>query len=488
MGSLDKYCRICALCVRPDHLLKLWDDSGGGEDEKSETANCDKIRNFLGFEVSYEDRLPKQVCVQCINNLDYCVQFVDKCRRIESLLQRGLDLDYVANEIDYRYTYLFPSPYGGQENRPTYPDLPDTDVPYFGSTRSTDEPVPQERHVNERTHPREQENSHYHPREFQGDQEGYIPPAGGLQDTQTSVVKMTPDEEKVPMYRNDVSVDNLVVEIEPNDIFPKKSGGVKPEYPWKVGGATKKSNLIKDRKIEVSRERSVLSIEKQSPGKRVRSILPKADAPGTSSFGVAPPLKTSPTPQSSSSPGTGQGQIMIPVTLKTPCKVCNKFIVASSLNDLKNHVCSLVDEKKVLCPDLSCGKKFSSKNALKYHQKHCHPTSPPVQKKEVDIMLIATSELVGAGDKDKGELQLIGNQENFSSNLGGYLDVTHPNRPKRSFVCPYKGCMKSYTAKNYLVQHERIHTGERPYSCKNCGKDFSRVLDMKKHQLLKVCY
>ena len=40
-----------------------------------------------------------------------------RCRRVESLLQRGLDVDYVAQEADYRYTYLFPSPYSGPERR-----------------------------------------------------------------------------------------------------------------------------------------------------------------------------------------------------------------------------------------------------------------------------------------------------------------------------------------------------------------------------------
>jgi len=57
----------------------------------------------------------------------------------------------------------------------------------------------------------------------------------------------------------------------------------------------------------------------------------------------------------------------------------------------------------------------------------------------------------------------------------------------KPFTCPYSGCQKSYNAKMYLVQHERLHTGERPFSCKHCGKGFSRILDMKKHSLLKVC-
>ena len=58
----------------------------------------------------------------------------------------------------------------------------------------------------------------------------------------------------------------------------------------------------------------------------MRSILPKFEAPTSK-------------PASSPSSVKGVNQIMIPVTLKTPCKSCNKLIVASSLNDLKNHIC-----------------------------------------------------------------------------------------------------------------------------------------------------
>ena len=75
MGSLDKYCRLCATNVRPDTLVKLYAENGNG---RTETNNVAKLRNFLQFNISVEDRLPKSVCVQCITNLDYCIQFVDR--------------------------------------------------------------------------------------------------------------------------------------------------------------------------------------------------------------------------------------------------------------------------------------------------------------------------------------------------------------------------------------------------------------------------
>jgi len=282
----------------------------------------------------------------------------------------------------------------------------------------------------------------------------------------------------------------MVVEIEPNDLFPRKAGNVKQEYPWKVGGATKRSLAMKERKNEPEKKP-----EKESPPKKVRSILPKFEAPAQKPL-AATTVK-------------GVNQIMIPVTLKTPCKSCNKLIVASSLNDLKNHVCESED-KALECTVTNCNKKFANKNALKYHQKHCHNilANPTTIKKDIDIMSIATNELVGCNEASKHNVgyQMIENssyagnssqavgiayQESYQAPARQHLSNQNNSivaSTKKVYVCPYEGCSKSYNAKNYLVQHERLHTGERPYSCTNCGKGFSRVLDMKKHSLLKVCY
>ena len=83
MGSLDKYCRLCASNMVPDQLLHLFGDSNANpgteeEGETPETGHAAKLRTFLNFSVSSDDRLPKTVCVTCVTNLDYCIQFVDR--------------------------------------------------------------------------------------------------------------------------------------------------------------------------------------------------------------------------------------------------------------------------------------------------------------------------------------------------------------------------------------------------------------------------
>ena len=226
--------------------------------------------------------------MQCVNNLDYCVQFVDRCRRIESLLQRGLDVDYVASELDYRYTYLFPSPYASQESRPAYPDFPADSRSFFGPTPGLEE---RQQEVDEgrgqvgggrgeeegggfqerSTSAAEPQGSSQFP--ASGGDADYLPPMEPLVQNSVGEKVALTGQQKVPMYRNDVSVDNMVVEIEPNDLFPRKAGGVKPEYPWKVGGAAKRGGGggWKEKRAADVKGRSAL--EGESPTKKVRVKL-----------------------------------------------------------------------------------------------------------------------------------------------------------------------------------------------------------------------
>jgi uncharacterized Zn-finger protein len=56
------------------------------------------------------------------------------------------------------------------------------------------------------------------------------------------------------------------------------------------------------------------------------------------------------------------------------------------------------------------------------------------------------------------------------------LEVRAKQKP---FGCPL--CIKSFSSKQELNLHMRVHTGEKPYSCSQCSKSFSQSSALQVH-------
>lgn len=63
-------------------------------------------------------------------------------------------------------------------------------------------------------------------------------------------------------------------------------------------------------------------------------------------------------------------------------------------------------------------------------------------------------------------------------------DLRGKRNPKgRVFQCTgYPNCNKAFTRSEHLARHRRKHTGERPFACQHCGKNFSRLDNLRQHK------
>ncbi|XP_065161031.1 zinc finger protein 665-like [Atheta coriaria] len=55
----------------------------------------------------------------------------------------------------------------------------------------------------------------------------------------------------------------------------------------------------------------------------------------------------------------------------------------------------------------------------------------------------------------------------------------------KNFSCDF--CDKLFSRASHLIRHRRVHTGERPFNCAQCGKDFARQDKLKLHIRTNHC-
>lgn len=148
-------------------------------------------------------------------------------------------------------------------------------------------------------------------------------------------------------------------------------------------------------------------------------------------------------------PNEGSGGIIIFMNEKI-CDICDqKFSTDYRLEQHKILTHPLKE------PITCCGQVFDIMREFKKHQSSVHPV---------------TVECDECGKKLKNKKTLLIHKK------------THRDVGDRAYKCSYTNCNKAFNFRIHLENHERVHSGEKPFKCSLCPVSFKQRHQLNSHK------
>lgn len=167
---------------------------------------------------------------------------------------------------------------------------------------------------------------------------------------------------------------------------------------------------------------------------------------------------------------------------KIHCTLCKEIF--PTIRELIQHRSSHLNSGKLQCPH--CNLQFKYSMHLKRHvdghkKRETKANNPKVINPNEELQIKSQENLESVKEDHCGEVKLSCTlcevEFNNARDLRKHC-LTHVSRSS-STQCPF--CKKNCLNRRCLLRHMNRHTGGKPFTCKNCGKQFYREKLLKLH-------